>query len=159
MDGVGALRPSSSQPLLTVRQVSASSTAAPHPIRYFNDERCKRTERFFPSFAVDGANGSRWMAAKGDSACWLLADLGRTARISQSELCFVRPTQGHAYVLEGSEDGIHWEPCGGHEDVRRQSPHTDVINRSFRFLRVRITAGIPGVWEWRILGMYTENNP
>ena len=159
LEGVGALRPSSSQPLLTIRQVSASSTAAPHPIRYFNNERCKRTERFFPSFAVDDANGSRWMAAKGDSACWLLADLGRTVRISQSELCFVRPTQGHAYVLEGSEDGIHWETCGGHEDVRRQSPHTDVIDRSFRFLRVRITAGIPGIWEWRIMGMYTENNP
>ena len=130
---------------------SGSSTAAARPIRYFKDERCRRTEQFLPAFAFDDANGSRWMAARGDSACWLMADFGKPTSIARSELCFVRPTQGHAYKLEGSLDGIHWETCGGHEDVCRQSPHSDAINRSFRYLRVRILQGVQGVWEWRVL--------
>jgi hypothetical protein len=123
---------------------------APHAIRYFNDDRCRRTEWFLPAFAFDDANGSRWMAAAGDTNAWLLADLGREITITRSELCFVRPTQGHAYELEGSIDGIHWQRCGGHADVRRQSPHTDDVNQLFRFLRVRIIEGVMGVWEWRI---------
>lgn len=130
--------------------VSASSTRPPHAIRHFKDERCQRTEHFMPALAFDGANGSRWMAAEGDSACWLMTDLGHTIHITRSELCFVRPTQGHAYVLEGSNDIVHWIRCGGHDDVRRQSPHTDTPDRDFRYLRVRIIEGIPGVWEWNI---------
>ena len=135
---------------VSVRAVSASSMQAPHAIRYFNDDRCRRTEWFLPAFAFDDANGSRWMAAAGDTNAWLLVDLGREITITRSELCFVRPTQGHAYELEGSIDGIHWQRFGGHADVRRQSPHTDDVNQLFRFLRVRIIEGVMGVWEWRI---------
>ena len=135
---------------LSVVNVTASSTIKPHRIRYFNDRRCQRTEYFDAAFAIDGANGSRWMAADGDSLCWLQIDLGQRMPISRSELCFVRPTAGHAYVLEGSVDGKHWKPCGGRADMQKRSPHVDDINASFRYLRVRITDGIRGVWEWRV---------
>ncbi|MBQ9364120.1 MAG: family 43 glycosylhydrolase [Bacteroidaceae bacterium] len=163
LDGVGALRTEQPQIVnlsnrqivkLCVPQASASSVASAHAIRYFNDDRCQRTEQFLPAFAFDNSNGSRWMAAEGDTACWLIADLGQQVHIAQSDLCFVRPTQGHAYTLEGSTDGIHWKTCGGHAEVRRISPHTDPINQTFRYLRVRITEGIPGVWEWNI---YPDN--
>lgn len=90
------------------------------------------------------------MAEENDSTCWLQIDLGQRMAIGQSELCFVRPTAGHAYVLEGSVDGKKWKPCGGHADIQKRSPHIDTINASFRYLRVRITEGIRGVWEWRI---------
>ena len=86
-----------------------------------------------------------------DSACWLQIDLGQRIHINRSELCFVRPTAGHAYVLEGSVDGKKWKRCDGHADVQKRSPHIDDINASFRYLRVRITDGIRGIWEWRIL--------
>lgn len=157
LNGVGAVRPSGSDQLASdavrkpIRPVfmSASSTRAPHAIRYFNDDRCRRTEQFWPAFAADDANGSRWMAADGDKESTLVADFGRPTHITTSRLCFVRPTQGHAYVLECSTDGLSWERCGGHDDVQQRSPHTDSINRDVRYLRVRITAGIPGVWEWQ----------
>ena len=154
LDGVGALSGELSSvhcSLITdLFLVSASSTAPPLAIRHNKDERCQRTEQFVPLFAFDGANGSRWMAADGDTDCWLMADFGKETLITRSELCFVRPTQGHAYALEGSKDGVSWQRCGGHADIRRQSPHTDAVGHAFRYLRVRITAGIPGVWEWRI---------
>ena len=153
LDGVGAIgsekgKVKSEQ--FGVANITASSTMKPKKIRHFKDERCQRTEYFDAAFAIDGANGSRWMAEENDSACWLQIDLGQRMHISQSELCFVRPTAGHAYVLEGSVDGKKWKPCGGHADVQRRSPHVDDINRSFRYLRVRITKGIRGVWEWRL---------
>ena len=81
----------------------------------------------------------------------LIVDLGKPKRISQSEIAFVRPTMGHAYRLEGSIDGTTWTICGGHSDIQKRSPHTDRINQKFRYLRLTITEGIKGVWEWRII--------
>lgn len=164
LDGVGALRKTKSRKPLKPVAVTASSTKEPMLIRYFNDKRCQRTEHFVPEYAIDGANGSRWMAEekaphsspegdtnvqKGNDA-WLMLDLGRERMINQSELCFVRPTAGHAYVLEGSRDGKSWEMCGGHSDVQKRSPHIDKPGRKYRYLRVTITEGVCGVWEWRV---------
>ena len=150
MEGVGALRKVKRAKEMEPAALTASSIKEASPIRYFKDERCQRTETFVPTFAMDGANGSRWMAADDDKQPQLTVDLGKRRRISKSEICFVRPTAGHAYQLEGSNDGQHWEPCGGHADVQKRSPHTDNINKKYRYLRATITDGIKGVWEWSI---------
>jgi beta-xylosidase len=91
------------------------------------------------------------MARTDDSLCTLTADLGRRVCISRSEIYFVRPTAGHAYLLEGSNDNVHWTRCGGHDDLRQLSPHTDSIGASFRYLRITIKQGVKGVWEWNLL--------
>lgn len=150
LDGVGALREVVQPEPLAVRSIEASTVQEPQDIRYFKDERCQRTEHFVPAFAVDGANGSRWMAAAGDTKPQLTIDLGKRRYIGESSLCFVRPTAGHAYRLEGSSDGQRWEPCGGHPDVQRRSPHTDRVDARYRYLRVTITEGVAGVWEWKV---------
>lgn len=154
LDGVGLLRPEAADEagFLTMRPatVLASSQQLPRGIRHFKDIRCQRTECFDADFAFDGANGSRWMAAEGDTAAWLMADMGRPVLIARSRLSFVRPTAGHAYTLEGSLDGLRWTRCGGHEDIARRSPHTDAVGQTFRYLRVRITQGIRGIWEWDV---------
>ena len=152
LDGVGALRPQNDYQELRPVSITASSTHEPQKIRYQNDRRCQRTERFDAAFAIDGANGSRWMNADEASACWLMIDLGECIAISRSEIAFVRPTAGHAYVLEGSDDGKKWKRCGGHADLQIRSPHTDYINKAYRYLRVTITEGVQGIWEWRVLG-------
>ena len=151
MNGVGALRPVE-QPrrLLGIRALSASSVAAPEAVPYTLDERCRRTEYFVPEFAADASNGSRWMADSLDKAPALTLDFGQVRRVGVSRIAFVRPTAGHAYRLEGSLDGKTWMPCGGHADPQMRSPHVDSIGQSFRYLRVRITAGIPGIWEWQV---------
>jgi len=114
------------------------------------DPSCRRTEYFNPEFAADGMNGSRWMAQDDDPSPTLTIDLGKKTKIRRSEICFVRPTAGHAYTLETSADGKHWTICGGHNDVRKQSPHVDKIKGRHRYLRVTITSGVKGIWEWRI---------
>ena len=84
-----------------------------------------------------------------------LGNSGTTMRIitavsalGKSKISFVRPTQGHAYELEGSADGKQWTRIGGHADIRKMSPHTDAIDIPLRYLRVRIASGIRDVWEW-----------
>ena len=150
MEGVGALRKVERAKELKPVSLTASSIMQPTPIRYFKDKRCQRTESFIAEFAADDANGSRWMAADEDEKPQLTMDLGKCRRIHQSDIYFVRPTAGHAYLLEGSTDGKHWESCGGHADMQKRSPHTDNINKKYRYLRVTITEGIKGVWEWRV---------
>lgn len=151
LNGTGALRPQPPCQHLTPKAVMASSVHAPMNIRHFKDDRCQRTEHFVPEFAVDGANGSRWMAETTDStACWLMLDLGAPTPVSTSSIAFVRPTAGHAYSLEGSVDGTTWVKCGGHNDTRKMSPHTDNVNAAFRYLRVTILDGVKGIWEWKV---------
>ncbi|MFL5746179.1 MAG: family 43 glycosylhydrolase [Niastella sp.] len=150
MDGVGALLPEKTPARKKIIHMNASSIRPALNIKPEGDSLLHRTEEFDPLFAVDGANGSRWMASPADSACWIMADLGKTAKITRSELYFVRPTAGHAYVLEYSKDGQTWMACGGHADIKMQSPHTDELNIHARYLRARITQGVKGVWEWNI---------
>ena len=90
------------------------------------------------------------MAAPEDTASWIVADLGKSKNIKRSEVYFVRPTAGHAYVLEYSTNDKTWKSCGGHSEVIVQSPHTDRLNVKARYLRVKILTGINGVWEWNI---------
>ncbi len=150
MTGVGALHHVKTDLSQKVVKASASSTCSEKKIKPAKDSLLNRVEYFVPSFAFDGSNGSRWIALPEDTACWIMADLGKVKSIKRSEVYFVRPTAGHAYVLEYSADGIHWSPCGGHDDLKIQSPHSDICNIKARYLRISITKGIKGVWEWNI---------
>lgn len=151
LNGVGALRPSRPVSLIKPVGVTASSVAEPFKVPYKLDKRCQRTEYFVPEFAVDGSNGSCWMAAPSDSiTASLTLDMGSIKNIGTSRIAFVRPTAGHAYKMEGSKDGVAWEKCGGHDDARKLSPHVDAVNGAYRYLRVTITEGIKGIWEWTL---------
>lgn len=151
LNGVGALLPVKASKELKPVAAKASSTKEPMKIPYRNDTRCQRTEQFVPEFACDKSNGSRWIASDDDEEPWLMVDFGKEVKVGKSELYFVRPTAGQAYVLEGSTNGVNWQTCGGFPELRKRSPHTDTVNKKYRYLRVKITEGIKGVWEWRIL--------
>lgn len=150
MKGVGALRKMDYGDKLNIDTVYASSVAPSLSIKPIKDPLFKRTECFVPSFAVDGENGSRWMPHSQDRDKWLVVKLDGIRKVHRSEIYFVRPTAGHAYLLEGSVDGRNWFVCGGHEEVRMQSPHNDLIEKECLYLRVKIVKGVAGVWEWNI---------
>ena len=150
LDGVGALRKVPQDKKKTVVACTASSVRDSLKIVPMKDKLFNRTEYFVPEFAFDSSNGSRWMATDNDNACWLIADLGKQQKVKRSEIFFVRPTAGHSYILEYSTDGKTWTVCGGHNDMKIQSPHTDNLKIKARYLRVKITEGIKGVWEWNI---------
>lgn len=148
--GVGYLRQSDHPQEIKILSAVASSEAQRHIIQHNQDWRCQRTEQFLPLFAVDGANGSRWMASDDDARPTLTIDLGSVQQIGSSEIAFVRPTAGHAYILEGSLDGGTWTRIGGHADVQKRSPHVDMIGQKYQYLRVTITHGIKGIYEWKL---------
>jgi len=150
MNGVGPLHTISLEKRIKVFNSNASSVRSDLIIKRNQDSLFKRTESFSPQFAFDDANGSRWMAAPEDSMSWIVADLVKSQNIKRSEVYFVRPTAGHAYVLEYSINGKTWKPCGGHSELIVQSPHTDKLNVKTRYLRVKILSGISGIWEWHI---------
>lgn len=150
LNGVGYLRPSDHNEETKIQSIEASSEAQRHIIRNNKDWRCHRTEMFIPEMAIDGANGSRWMSADDDTRPTLTIDLGSAQTIGSSEIAFVRPTAGHAYILEGSLDGQTWTRIGGHDDFQKRSPHVDKLGGSYRYLRVTITLGIKGVYEWKL---------
>ena len=156
LNGIGALRPVKTKDKITPIRITASSEATPHNVPYKLDNRCRRTEYFVAGFATDGSNGSRWMADSLDVEKWLCLDLGETKSIGGSEIYFVRPTAGHTYTLEGSTDGKTWIPCGGSDEKRMMSPRRDTINEAFRYLRMQVTDGVPGVWEWNLTQPETD---
>lgn len=150
LNGVGALHTVTSGKKIKVVNSKVSSVRSDLVIKRNQDSLFRRTESFSSAFAFDDANGSRWMAAPEDTASWIVADLGKSKNIKRSEVYFVRPTAGHAYVLEYSTNGKTWKPCGGHPELVTQSPHTDNFNIKARYLRVKILNGINGIWEWHI---------
>jgi len=150
LTGVGALRAVPYRKRIKILNSKASSVRPDLIIKPNQDSLFRRIESFSSQFAFDGENGSRWMATAEDSSSWIVADLGKSKNIKRSELYFVRPTAGHAYVLEYSADGKTWKPCGGHQEVVIQSPQTDILNIKVRYLRVRILKGVHGIWEWNI---------
>ncbi len=150
LNGVGALKQIKQATPLAIVSSTASSIRENLVIKPMRDSLFKRTESFNSSFAFDHANGSRWMANSTDQSAWLIADLGKVQEIRKSALYFVRPTAGHAYLLESSLDGKEWKKLGGHDDLKIQSPHEDQFKIKARYLRVKINKGLAGVWEWEI---------
>jgi hypothetical protein len=150
LNGVGTLKQMKHATALSIVSSTASSIRENLIIKPMKDSLFKRTESFNNSFAFDHANGSRWMANSTDQSPWLIADLGKVQEIRKSALYFVRPTAGHAYLLESSLDGKEWKKVGGHDDLKIQSPHEDQFTIKARYLRVNINKGLAGVWEWEI---------
>jgi hypothetical protein len=152
LKGVGAIRPDpayASPNLALGATATASSTRPELRIPPSADPTLNRIENFAPANALDGSNGSRWMAAETDTQPWYQLDLGKVRKVARTELDFVRPTTGHAYRLESSVDGKTWKVCGGHDDLKVQSPHVDRNIGDARYLKLTILQGEPGLWEFR----------
>ncbi len=153
LHGVGAIRTDShyDHPNLALgATATASSTLADFRVPPGADPTLNRIEIFSPANALDGSNGSRWMASETDTKAWYQLDLGKVCKVERTELYFVKPTVGHAYRLESSIDGKTWNPCGGHEDINVKSPHTDTAIGQARYLKLTLLQGTPGLWEFRV---------
>jgi hypothetical protein len=129
---------------------TASSVMTDLKVKPIYDTTLRRTETFIPGNAIDGSNGTRWMATSSDSEPWFSVDLGKVQKIKRCESSFVKPTAGHAYRLEYSIDGKNWKGCGGHTEVLIQSPHIDTPAIKARYLKITILKGTPGLWEFKV---------
>ncbi|CAN5398302.1 hypothetical protein BH10PLA1_BH10PLA1_01270 [soil metagenome] len=150
--GVGALRPvADPSPNLALDcRTTVSSTRSNNRVSARQDKSLDRVESFNPANAVDGFNGTRWMADGADKDAWFQVDLGAPRDIHRTEAYFVRPAAGHAYKLEWSLDGHTWQAYGGHGDVICRSPHSDTKAVRAQYLKLTILQGEPGLWELRV---------
>ena len=151
-DGVGALRPPIDlSPNLALSGIATASSVRPFlRVKPRQDRALDRQESFAPANAIDGYNGTRWLAQEGDRTPWFQIDLGKPRDIRRTEAYFVKPAAGHAYRLEWSLDGQSWQPYGGHEDVILRSPHRDERPVRARYFKLTILRGEPGLWEFRV---------
>ena len=110
----------------------------------------ERTHIDHPGNAGDRSNGTRWMAETNDDHPWLMVDLGEAMQVTECQFAFVHPAEGHAWHLEKSNDGTHWQPCAEVKEVKACSPHVATVGDKVRYLRLHIDKGAAGLWEWKI---------
>lgn len=108
-----------------------------------------------PKNAIDGSNGTRWMASGDDKRPWLMLDFGEQKSLATCEMSFNFPAFGHAWILEKSLDGKSWEVCAMQNEAVARSPHVACDLGEARYLRVKIIQGDPGLWEIKV---YEDDN-
>lgn len=109
-----------------------------------------RTFTYLPQNAVDGSNGTRWLASETDKTPHLTLDFGEVKQLNQCEMAFTFPTFGHAWILEKSLDGSKWTLCDVQGEQIARSPHIAKQLGEARYLRIRIIKGNPGLWEIKV---------
>lgn len=109
-----------------------------------------RTFTYVPENAIDGSNGTRWVADGDDKNPYFLLDFGEKKEIKQCDMAFNFPALGHAWILEKSLDGEKWEVCGLQNEQVARSPHCVYELGEARFLKINITKGSPGLWEIKV---------
>mgnify|MGYP003764649255 CR=1 FL=1 len=152
-EGIGTLGEVQEQPvnLAVNAKVMASSVRPSKMVTGVSDgQSISREVTYDAENAVDGSNGTRWWAADEDANPWLMVDLQEVKQIDRCELSFIFPTFGHAYKVEKSNDGRSWIICKEITQAEVCSPHfIDYIGET-RYLKVTITEGKPGLWNFKI---------
>lgn len=103
-----------------------------------------------PENAVDGSNGTYWMAAADDKTPWLQVDMGAVKNIKTCRMYFVESTLGHTWKLERSVDGKAWETVKTQDQPIIKSPQVVDNPGKARYFRVTVLSGAPGLWEFKL---------
>ena len=109
-----------------------------------------RTFTYLPQNAVDGSNGTRWVASGDDKTPNLTLDFGKVMSLNRCEMFFTLPAFGHTWILEKSTDGKQWQVCDIQNEKAVRSPHVATGIGDARYLKVKIVTGNPGLWEIKV---------
>lgn len=109
-----------------------------------------RTFTYEPRQAIDGSNGTRWVASGDDKTPSFTLDFEKVININQCEMAFTHPAFGHAWILEKSLDGRHWQVCGIQDEAVARSPHIVTGIGETKYLKIKIIKGNPGLWEIKV---------
>lgn len=104
---------------------------------------CYQNEERAPSRAVDGNASTMWVANNGDSGNWWMVDLGQTTNLLGGEILFEKEGDIWQYVVEGSADGLSWEPLVDNSG-NTSGAKLQVLDftAAARYVRVTVT-GVP----------------
>ena len=71
---------------------------------------CHQNDERAPSRAVDGNASTMWVANNGNPGNWWMVDLGQATNLLGGEILFEKEGDVWKYIVEGSADGVTWEP-------------------------------------------------
>jgi hypothetical protein len=124
-----------------------------------------------PALAFDEDIRTQWSARTGDAGEWLVVDVGRAERVYALQMNFGEQdtrvtdragTGAEQYVVERSDDGMHWTMLIDRSRTTRDAPHeyvqldTPVTTRWLRITNVRTAAG--GKFAVRDLRVFGVSN-
>lgn len=99
-------------------------------------------DNFRPEYAVDDNNGTQWKPYYLDQPAWLQIDLGKPKTIRTIWTQFKYGTQFYQYLIEISNDTIHWNVFSDKRQNRLAgSPMVDFGNARARYVRLTYTGG------------------
>jgi len=106
-----------------------------------------------PGNATDGDPDTRWCASGAQMPQWLSVDLGAPQTISSCEIIWENRALDYTYTVEGSVDGVTWQPLGDDQTAIPQSPDSQAqLSRipfpatNVRYLRVTVSAVANAKW-------------
>ncbi len=104
---------------------------------------CHQNDERAPSRAVDGNASTMWVANNGNPGNWWMVDLGQATNLLGGEILFEKEGDVWKYIVEGSADGVTWEPLvdnsGNSSGAKLQVLD---FTASARYVRVTVT-GVP----------------
>lgn len=125
-----------------------------------------------PEYAVDEDNRTLWAAASRNPGEWIALDLGRVCEVKAVQLnihTYNLLTQDakekyHEYVIEYSENGVHYDIMADTRGMRNFAPHayyeTEVCARYFKVTFYHVAGnGFAAVSGLRIFGMESCGKP
>lgn len=120
---------------------------------------------FRPEYAVDNNNGTQWKPKNLTGQAWLQIDLGKKQTIKSVWTQFEYGTQFYQYIIETSNDAIHWQTFS---DKRRNrlagSPMVDFGDAKARYVRLTYTGGQKNgfggaIWNIKVFGTAEDSAP
>lgn len=99
------------------------------------------------SNALDGKQGTAWVAKDASPGQWWSIDLGGVHKVRQITLRHERQSNRYQCRLLASDDGSDWRPLAGLSTptyTKRNALYT--CDDSFRFLKVEFSSLTPGDW-------------
>lgn len=136
----------------TAKRVGVSIETKPYrpDLGKASEQKAVRIFDYSAMNAIDGTNGTRWMADENDADPWFLVDFGKETVVSSCEMAFVFPALGHAWCLEASDDGVHWRKVAELKERQARSPHIAKGIGTCRYLRVKVLEGVAGLWKLNV---------
>jgi beta-xylosidase len=112
--------------------------------------KVRRTHDYLPTNVADNSNATRWMAGPDDANPQITAEFDDLTYVSECDIYFYQPTEGHTWHLEKSADGVNWSTCDRRKELKACSPHVARVDDKVRYLRLHIDNGAAGIWEMKI---------
>lgn len=114
------------------------------------------SEAFPATAAIDGLNGTLWVAADNDQSPSIILDLGKKVSLENIYLWLENSFALYQYLIEYSVDALQWKVFANRMETEdRGAPRFHTHFAKARYIRITFFRGgsveqRPAIWEIRI---------